>query len=46
MPLGSKTDVMVCADDVNLLGNNINTTKNSTEAVIGTSNEGGLEVNT
>jgi hypothetical protein len=34
------------ADDINLLGDNLNTTKENTEALKATSKEVGLEVNT
>jgi hypothetical protein len=37
---------LVCADDVNLLGDNINTIKKKTQTVIDASKEVGLEVNT
>jgi hypothetical protein len=37
---------LVCADDVNLLGDNIDAIKKNTQALIDTSKEVGLEVNT
>jgi hypothetical protein len=38
--------LLVCADDVNLLEHDIDTTKKNTESVIDASKEVGLEVNT
>jgi hypothetical protein len=38
--------ILVYADDVNLLGGNINTLKRNTKAVIDASKDVGLEVNT
>jgi hypothetical protein len=55
MPLGSKPDVaeiewalqlLVCADNVNLLEDNINTIKKNSEVLIDATKEGRLEVNT
>jgi hypothetical protein len=37
--------LLVCADDVNLLGSNIDTMKKNTETFIGARKEVGLEVN-
>jgi hypothetical protein len=37
--------LLVCADDVNLLGNNMHATKKITDALIGASKEAGPEVN-
>jgi hypothetical protein len=38
--------LLVCADDINLLGDEINTKSKNTEALIDASKEVGLEVNT
>jgi hypothetical protein len=38
--------LLVCADDVNLLGDNIDTTKKNTETILDIGKEVGLEVNT
>jgi hypothetical protein len=38
--------LLICADDVNLLGDNIDTTKKNTQTLIDESREVGLEVNT
>jgi hypothetical protein len=45
LKLNGTHQVLVYADDVNLLGDNIDTIKKNTEAVIGASKEVGLEVN-
>jgi hypothetical protein len=38
--------LLVCADDVYLLGHNISTTKKNIEVLIDARNEDGMEVNT
>jgi hypothetical protein len=44
--LNGTHQLLVYADDVNLLGGNVNTINKNTEAVIDASKEVGLEVNT
>jgi hypothetical protein len=46
LKLNGAHQMLVCADDVNLLGDNIDTIKKKTETLIDTSKEVGLEVNT
>jgi hypothetical protein len=46
MKLNGTHQLLVCADGVNLLGDNIDTIKKNTETLIDNSNEVGLEVNT
>jgi hypothetical protein len=45
LKLNGTHQLLVCADDVNMLGDNVDTIKKSTETLIGNSNKFGLEVN-
>jgi hypothetical protein len=46
LKLNGTHQLLVCADDVNLLGDNIYTMKKNTQTLIQTSKDIGLEVNT
>jgi hypothetical protein len=46
LKLSGTHHLLVCADDVNLLGDNIDTIKKNTPTLIDASKEVGLEVNT
>jgi hypothetical protein len=39
------TSVLACADDISIVGENIDTIQENTEAILHTSKENGLEVN-
>jgi hypothetical protein len=45
LKLNGTHQILVCADDVNLLGGNIHSMKKNTEALVVASKEIGLEVN-
>jgi hypothetical protein len=45
LQLNGTLQLLACADDVNLLGDNIDTIKKTTETLINANNEVGLEIN-
>jgi hypothetical protein len=46
LKLNGTHDLLVCADDLNLMGDNVDTKNKNTETLIDASKEVGLEVNT
>jgi hypothetical protein len=45
LDLNGTHQLLVCAGDINLLGDSINTIKESTETILGTSRDVGIEIN-